>query len=210
MAKADTVKNLSGAGKCRRYRAVVVCDGNSLTQGTGGTSYPTQLAALYPSTILVINTGISGQTTQEMSATATDVRPFISAAVPSVVVAWEVRNDLYHNASVTAAQAVANLWTYCQSRRAEGAKVVAVNVSKCTTPASNLSAQDITDANAAIATDYASYADRLVDVGGIAELQNPADTNYFTDGVHMTTAGYALVANAVLAAIPSVSAMRML
>ena len=42
-----------------------------------------------------------------------------------------------------------------------------------------------------------SFADGLIGLDGVADLQNPAHQTYFADGVHLTAARNEVVANAI-------------
>lgn len=176
----------------------IVCAGNSLTAGQGGTPYPTQLAALRPSDV-VVNVGVASRTTPTVDAQAlTEVDPY-GAAVgkKNICVFWEVRNHMY-SSSATPAQAISALETACLARRKRGFKVIVCD----TMPTSSYGTGTWTSANRVIVNGlisdgYASFADALVKLSDVAGLQDASSTTYFVDGVHCTTAGYALVAAAV-------------
>lgn len=133
---------------------IIVCDGNSLTFGagsTGGNTYPAQLYTALgggstrgiepgPSgargngnpTNTVLNFGVSGQTSANMIADASqqiDVPWYNATAYPRrrILVCGEGTNDIA-NSGLTAAQAWASLQSYCRARLAAGWYVIA-----CTT-----------------------------------------------------------------------------
>lgn len=178
----------------------VVFDGNSLTVGTGvsaGETYPEQFAQFFLGKSTVTNLGVSSQTTQDMLAdVASQVQPLYNGAkFDNVAVVWEGTNDLYFGA--TAAQAYANLVSYCQAVRSYGFKAIILTItprSNGSTPASFES--DRQTVNASIRTNWESFADGIVDVGADVAI-GPDDaelnTTYYGDLVHMTVHGYARV-----------------
>lgn len=190
----------------------IVCDGNSLTiaSGMGQTPYPTQLGALLGGTWNVTNVGVSGQNTAAMLAdAATQVDVLCGAAwmgefdSGSVVVCWEGTNDLCLNEDPHAAYG--RLVTYCQGRRAAGFKAVILTI----TPRSNAGVPGSFEANrqilnALIRAGWPTFADALADVAAdprLGDAGDETDATYYLDLVHMTTAGYAIVASIVKAAI---------
>lgn len=97
----------------------ICCDGNSLTESHGsGTPYPTQLAALAPlnGLVTVVNTGISGQTTQNMIDSAADVEAAYDATKTNILVCMEGTNSIYNGR--TAAQAASDMGNYIAARLA--------------------------------------------------------------------------------------------
>lgn len=99
----------------------IACDGDSLTVGQGETSYPTQLAVLYPgATYAVVSFGNSGQTLEDMqSDAATQIdATYDPLHTRGVLVCWGGVNDF--NNGATKEQVFANLTTYVGARLAAG------------------------------------------------------------------------------------------
>lgn len=198
---------------------LIVCDGNSMTAvGEGGTaadSWPTKMATLFGnSNWQVINEGVSGQTTTDMTAdAATQIDIRCNSRRPHNVVAfWEIGNALKGGAS--AAQALADAQTYCAARKAAGFSVAVLTVP----PRTNWSPSsqgEIDDCNASLRASFpvptnhpgiflprlATFGNVLIDVAARSELSNPANGSYFADGTHLTSAGYDLIATDVKAGI---------
>jgi lysophospholipase L1-like esterase len=176
--------------------------GNSLTAGTQqqyGYSYPNQLAALLPQTCKVANMGVSGRTCAQMLAEGTTAADaFYSASFgKNVLVVWEGRNDCALGA--TKEQAYTNLATYCAARQSAGWKVIILNcIATEGVEGWNVSQPYI---NAQIAANWEDYADAFVDVAGDVRLQTTSDATYFSDTVHLTNAGYGVVAALVEPAV---------
>ena len=140
------------------------------------------------------NFAVPGQTTEHMIAdAATEIDPLV--ATPhntAVLVAWEWCNDSPNEVQAR----IDRMVEYCQARRAAGWKVVVLTNS-------SRSAEDLIrrdDVTAYIRANWPSFADALADVAAdphIGAAGTYTDPTYFVDGVHMTTAGYDIVADIV-------------
>jgi lysophospholipase L1-like esterase len=195
-----------GGGAVDLNNSVMVFDGNSLTAGQGasaGMDYPSQLIALLTSSgvagMETHNFGVSGQQTGSMIAdAATQIDPLINVGVQNILFAWEIGNDIYYNGNAVNAENA--FQTYCEARRAAGWKVI---VFTCpprnnTTPAGDDVATyntKLSASNTWIRTNYASFADALVDLAADSRLSDYTNmTYYYTDGVHLSNNGYGVVA----------------
>lgn len=160
-----------------------------------------------------VNFGVSGQTTLDMSAdAASQIDPqYSEGARRTLLVAWSGTNDLYLGAS--AATTYSRIVAYATARKAKGWRVIILSVlprSGFSTPgAFEASRQTV---NATLLADFptatgqtniwtgASYADYLVNVGAdgtIGLVGQETNTTYYADLVHLTNAGYAIVADYV-------------
>lgn len=90
----------------------IVCDGNSLTEGVGGTPYTTYLSALPPLSgqCTVSNSAIGGQTTANMTSNAADIDAAFVSGKTNILIAWEGANSIY--GGKTAEQAITDLQSY--------------------------------------------------------------------------------------------------
>lgn len=210
---AAPIRRMTGAACKRQDSAVlprIIFDGNSLSalSDSGGATnrYMYQTGRkLLPDLYECKYVASGGRTTANMIAdAATRVDAFYDAARPSnIVVAWEITNDLFFGAS--AATAYNNIVTYCQGRQAEGFQVVVLSV----LPRSGLGVPDTFEAsrqtiNTNLRANWESFADALADIGAdetIGVAGADLDTTFYIDGVHMTDAGYGLVAEIVKDAI---------
>jgi len=191
--------------------AVLVCDGNSLTQGTGAsnpatTSYPALLDADAAfSTVTTYNLGVAAQETQDMiDDAASQVDPLYNGAVDNILVAWEVGNDIFYNGSVSGA--LSRFWSYCDARRAVGFKVIVINCPPRdqSTDFGDNSAQfntKLESANTQLAAEWMSHADGFVDLAGDSRFEGYNLTYYDADKIHYTDAGYQVVKDLVKAKI---------
>lgn len=184
---------------------LVVCDGNSLTRGSGAVPYPALLSAMLGSGWTVENLGVDGQDTLDMSADAAvqiDAQLLAPGYTGTVVVAMEIGNDITQ-LGTSASAAVRRFWTYCDARRANGWKVVAVTV----LPRSDLAEADRRAVNSALRAGWADHADALADVAAdtrMGESGDNLDTAYCgSDAVHLVTLGNAVIAANVRTAIES-------
>lgn len=184
----------------------VVFDGNSLTNGhsSANPGY-TDRVVNARSPLTAYNVGVSGQTIVQMTADAvTQIDPLHSGVyTKNVVVCWEITNYL---ASIQNPTTVYNaVVSYCQARRAAGWKVVVVTCLPRTSGGLYAGFEaDRQTVNTNIRTNWATFADALADVGDDATI-GPAlasdNTTYYSDKLHLTSAGYLIVANLVGAAI---------
>jgi len=184
----------------------VVCDGNSLTAGSGASAnmdFPAQLAALLPENSVVWNYGVAGQTTVDMETDAAAQIDILFTSVDNplrgqFLLGWEATNDSYFGA--TAAQVIAHLDTYYTNRKAAARKVVAFTQlprQDAGVPG-NFETDRVNTTNpwlrdpARIGVEF----DYLCDVAAISQLSDPTNTTYYdADKVHLNDAGYTLVAN---------------
>jgi lysophospholipase L1-like esterase len=199
------------------YPYIIVFDGNSLTadRGTASINYPQQLAEMETIRAKYKNFAKSSQTTVDMIEDAsTTVDHLYDPSKKSILVAWEITNDLFFGA--TPETAYANFVEYCQQRKAVGWRVVVINVlprsnegtptnfEKSRKAVNQKMREDFPDKtnNPTVyrSGEKGGYADFLVDVDSIPELGNPGsekNTIYYPDLVHLTTYGYTLIANSV-------------
>lgn len=176
----------------------VVCDGNSITFGVGGTAYPTQLQTLLVAQggVPVSNIAASGKTTQNLiDDFAANGAPLYTAGAELVF--FEQYNSFNpFNGNRSVAQEQALVQTYVSQAKAVGFKVWI-----CTPPPTSDS--DINDK----ITLYAEwlranhgFADGFIDLHSLAVMKPAGSTGnptYFSDSVHLTTAGSAAVAGLV-------------
>lgn len=201
-------RKVSGASPFR-VDALVVFEGDSLTQGTGsteGNDYPSQTVRLLGAyNIDKRNLGFGGQQLADMLADAEDD---IDALLPTgyprdICVLWGGVNDI--SASAAAEDIEADIETFCSGRQAAGYKVIA-----CTIAPYNSSDEHETlrlTVNTWIRGHYGDFADALADIAANEHFDAKADaldtTYYKVDGIHLTDAGYAIVAGIVKTAIES-------
>lgn len=172
-------------------RSVLVCNGNSLTAGSGapaGSSYPDQLLPL------IGGTNYWRAFKLEMSAdAASQVDPLMSNFSRKLLLAWEITDDItISNATATVAED--NWLGYCTNRLNAGWSLLTFTVipRKNFTPTMQGYANTV---NAWMRTNWQTFASGIVDVAADSRLSNFANTNYFNaDGIHLNANGYAVVA----------------
>jgi lysophospholipase L1-like esterase len=188
--------------------AVILCDGDSFTSGSGAyqgaNSYPGQLAGDFPSRS-VVNDGYGGMTLETMITEApyrvdSDQYSSWRAATPggnNVCVIHGGLNDYAAGANLATIQS--RLTTYWAARRAAGWKVIA-----CTHLPYGAGWEILRNQlNPWIRAQSALY-DRLADFGAdptIGPAGAELNTMYYWDGIHLTTAGHRIMANYVRDAI---------
>lgn len=199
--------------------AKVTCDGDSLTLGANGSGgqvtspYPSLLAGLLPGkTFTVANMGIFGQLEQSMVANffrdagvsrqCSSLRAVTSPTSPNkdTLVLWGGSNDL--NGSVSAATISGYDQSYVTTARAEGFAKIYL----CTVIARGTFIGQEPQRLALNATRLSTWAamgyDGCIDLAADARLSDSTNTTYYAaDTVHLTQAGYAVVASLVAPAI---------
>ena len=147
---------------------------------------------------------------------ATTIDPYYSPGTNrTMLIAWGGTNDLYFGAS--AATAYSNIKTYAQARKNAGWRVVILSILPRTAGSPPASFEtDRQTVNAALLADFpiatgqtnitsgGAYADYLINIGAdttIGLAGQTTNTTYYADLVHLTNAGYAIVADYVKRAI---------
>jgi|SRR5215813_4790357 len=184
---------------------LIVFDGNSLTAGysvTDRAAYPAQCVKLLATPVATFNKGLNSAVTRRLVNRApTEIDPFFSPERKwNVVVMWEGSNAITEGAS--AQGAFAGYKKYAADRRAKGWKVIVLSVLPRTVGAYKTPAtfeQQRQEFNRLLRSDH-RWVDGFVDIGAdptIGQAGADADRTYYADGVHLTFAGYGIVARAV-------------
>jgi len=190
-------------------RGLVVFDGCSLVDDAGvarDAGMPAQVMALLPGGLDMKNLGVGGQTTQMMAADAgTEVDPlYATSRRCNILVCWEGTNDLILGTAppYDARQAYRHLAAYCKARQRAGFRVVICTVLPRGRSAAFYDARNAL--NAELRAHWRSFADALADVAAnmtIGADGAETDATYYRDTVHLTAAGYAIVAREVAGAV---------
>lgn len=181
--------------------------GDSLTSGTGssgGNDYPHQLMALLGSGYYLLNLGVSGSATTTIEAQQGAAANAYFHADPTVIdIIWIGTNDIAGGAD--AATISTNISTIHAARKTAHptVKTVAVTIIDRTTFDAAKDAVRAT-LNTDLVDNYVALGfDATCDLRGIPQLEDSTNTTYFTDGTHLTNAGYALVAAAMAPVVQS-------
>lgn len=178
---------------------LIFFDGNSLVLGqnsSAGNDYPSRVMAQtgFTTNLDYVNSGTGSRTgATQLAAFPTRAAPaFAGSQAKKVYVCWEITNDLSNGA--TAAQAVANVQACCQAAKAAGATTTVVQT--CIRRSDFVGAGETARVAANnLLKALPSGIDVCVDTAAISQLSDPSNTTYFSaDGVHLTDAGYNLVA----------------
>ena len=190
-------------------RGLVVFDGCSLVDDAGvmpEDGMPAQVMGLLPGGLDMNNLGVGGQSTQMMAAdAATEVDPLYDVGRPAnILVCWEGTNDLVYGSArpYDAWQAYRHLAAYCEARQRAGFRVVICTVLPRGRSAAFYDARNAL--NAELRANWRSFADALADVAAnktIGADGAETDVTYYRDTVHLTAAGYAIVAAVVADAV---------
>lgn len=188
----------------------LVCEGDSLTVGfDSGTNYPIYLAQLYTDNRMVSiqNWGLPGDTIANMlGEAATQIDPEYDARKGrNFLCVWAGTNDMGSGTS-DVTTTYNNYVTYCAARRAAGFKVLSFTIINRADTHNALWDTGQPIFNSTIRANWQSYADALIDVQAQTNLQDPTNLTYFqSDKIHLTGAGYRIVAGLVKTAIDSLN-----
>lgn len=186
---------------------IIVYEGDSLTY-----------VDIYPNAVETLLDIRTGSTTFNVAASGERLSPtmiddaaaqvdvhYSASAFRNIAILWAGTNDfgLYENLS--AADLHVYIQTWCAARKAVGFQVVVCTL----TPRSIIGTPENFESrriqlNALIRANYATYADGLADLAADSRIGNAGDeqdTTYYLDLLHMTAAGYAIVAEIVANAI---------
>ncbi len=207
--------------KCSASTVSMRGDGNSLMAGVGGNSLTYQLENRAPMLGAVINNyGVPGQTTLDMISDASTTDAGWVAGKPNVLLLWEGSNNIC-NIGRSAAQSVADMGTYIAARQAVHPwKIVLLtclprqtNNGQAQTTSQSL---ELDQYNTLLRANYRAIgAHVLVDVRQSGSPFNMADYNMATfnnmatanglwasgetdNHIHLSTAGYSVVADYIV------------
>lgn len=190
---------------------LIVCDGNSITLGFGvgaSDAYPAKLGTSLGNAYAVVNYGVTSQTTANMSSdAATQIDSTLPAySTSGVLIAWEATNDIYSGADLATCQSRWN--TYFSARASAGwasggSKLVAMTcIARGNFPDQPGMSAILNSWNTWLRANYTMYATHLVDLAADARLSDFNDTTYYqADKCHLTSAGNAVVAGLIEAAL---------
>lgn len=192
------------------YMSTVSCWGDSLTNGTGGTPYPTALSAI--TGYITINNGVGGYTSTQI------LNLFIAAPTqwPNLTIIWSGRNNYTDTATI-----LANIATMVADLGHDGYLILSVlNGNYVPYEAVGGAGYNlIISLNNQLATIYGS---KYLDVRSIlVAAYNPSipqdvtdhtndipPSSLRSDNIHLNTAGYALVASSINAVIANLRGTR--
>jgi lysophospholipase L1-like esterase len=189
----------------------VVCEGDSLTEGygaTAGNTYPELLVAKYLADdaikITATNMGVGGQTVATMIVNASTTIDPLLGDYKRALIFWGGVNDL--GTSATAETVYQRILTYCTARKAAGWNVFACTILPQDHYTSILDFEDKrVYVNNKIRTELIDVVDGIIDFTTDENIGQKGDetnlTYYNADKIHLTDAGYAIVANMVYAGI---------
>lgn len=194
--------------------SAIVFEGDSLTEGDQAfaNAYPTVLMAALTGNHDWINTGVSGQTLATMATDrAAQIDPFYSAGIArNVCVMWGGTNDMSTaGGNQTAATTLTRYYAHADALRTAGFSTIGLTM----LPRSDAGIPgDFNTKRATFNTDvranWASHLDALVDVAADTRIGDDGDsddlTYYAADKVHLTIAGYQIIADLVAPALAAV------
>ncbi len=195
-----TSQNIIGTLEAKGISPFIMFIGDSLTYGSGASDvahrYPFQAMALIGGHNF-INLGIGSANIKDLNDhVSTSIDQLVNPSYKFILPVWIGAND----GTTPISTFTKDLAFYWQERRAAGFKIIAFTV----LPQGEERAFEKTQVamNDWIRANWASYCDGLVDVAAAPELQDPTNLIYFNkDKVHLTDAGYEIVAKLVSQAV---------
>lgn len=200
-----SVSPANGPGTAQ-FPTNIVTDGDSLTVGYPGgvpNSYPGQLAERLGQE--VTNIGVDGATTADVIAThIAQADALYDPNMKNFYILGIGTNDLLNSVGTSTVQT--NIASIITGRRAVGYTVIVLTI----TPSNYATAPGGYQAARTVINNWlaagSTTADLVCDVGSDPFISDPNDTTFYTgDKLHMTTAGYAVVAINVTAAVQRIN-----
>jgi lysophospholipase L1-like esterase len=181
--------------------SLLITDGDSISADGIWQSYVTTTE-----TFSIVNVAVSGRTLQQMQeasflsvdkATSTKNRR-------NVVTIFGGTNNFFFGQTLE--ETYNSLLAYCAARRKAGLKVIVVTMmSRTGTGAGGATLDSFKNSyNTLIRANWSQFADGMADVAANANLGADgayANTTYFYDGIHPTTAGYAIIGPIIATAV---------
>jgi hypothetical protein len=190
----------------------VIFHGNSLFHLSNGNVFygfaVSNLVRPQLTNVVVQDYSYQGKTTAQLLAEfPTVVEPFVNEG--DVIILWDGRNSMANNiGNETPAQALLDVKSYCSYVKALGLKVITLTC--IPTNVLYVADADRLTFNSAMLADQ-SFCDAVVDPCALTEFDSVLDlTNliyYNADQIHLTTAGYTLIANILVSPIQTVLAL---
>ncbi len=189
----------------------LIFEGDSLSAGynlPNDDSYPSQLAAQFSNDIESNVSSAGDWISSMLNEAVTQVDPLYSPiAYKNICVLWGGCNDFRTKTPKDTVETVYNnIVSYCQARKAVGWQVIVLTLAPDVNGGFTGYEAFRLELNAFIRENYATFADALADVGNdaiIGQIANMPNETYWIDYIHMTAAGYAIVADYVKTAIDS-------
>lgn len=182
--------------RVRTPLVAVVFDGQSfnLLPGPLNGGYPVTLMNTYFPTIAWSNVSIGAMSWTKLSATATH-RCYVHGndGLTTVLIMNGGTNDITSEAD-SGATLYADQGAYATAAKAAGFDLI---ICLTLTKANSMSGTEDTNRlnnNTLVIADASNYFDGVVQVAEDSRMSDPTDTTYFSDGVHWTAAGCAVVA----------------
>lgn len=201
-------------------RRILMMDGDSITAGTGASPSSNSWAELLKAELgitswFTINQAASGQTVADRtagggpsewmrkSAATVEFLPALRTQGKNILIAWAGTNDLFYGAS--ASSAFDEYKAYCQDARSAGYLVIASTMLDRNTAGGSWTRAAMTTFNTSVRSDWATFADALVDPSTADSRFDDRTSALFADGVHPSNAGHAVLHPLFKVALDSLS-----
>jgi lysophospholipase L1-like esterase len=187
----------------------IIFDGNSLTAGSGATAgndYPSVVMDNYSENWARRNIGKSGQTLRQMIDSRGDVPEVLTGIVDNIYICWGGHNDFAGGADVDTV--LKRTEVCCSLAQTDGYTVIVMAMLPSTYSGQPAKLDSMRCAyNDSLRAQYSGWADAMVELDQDADIGQDGDQNnttfYSADKIHLTNAGYAIVADSVIAEVDS-------
>ena len=182
----------------------IVFEGDSLTEGYTMVGSGTATGDTYPGRVIAGLTALGyiasgtnlGRYNDELSNLETQIQTITTKldalSHRNIACVWIGSNDLY---TFTGTQVHTALISYCNKLRTMGYRVVVSTITPRSTYPTNWDTERLA-LNTLIRNNYQTYADKLVDLANVTELNtNIGSSPYYIDDVHFSAVGYQIVAD---------------
>lgn len=190
------------SGMIGQVPANVIPVGDSLTDGIGQTSWPSQAQALMLDATWIDAIGIPSATLSAvMASQMTNIANKYMPAMRNVLVLWLGTNDFFYGA--TPAQVIERYWQFCDRVRRTGWYIVACSM----IPRGNVLQSNIDAFNQAHQQGWRNHASAAVYLHKIRGLSSWNSTYWLpteAEKTHLSSAGYGLVAKAISGAVRTI------
>jgi len=190
------ILNVSICGDRPTKRDLIVCDGNSLTEGFGSSSIDNS----YPGLLKkggwnTVNLGVSGQQASTMILNAPEKIDTLWMK-GAWVVFWEGINSFVTHENHSPEDGYSLLKTYIKDRKSRGFKTIVVTMIPTGHPTFlSRGIENFRKEYNRLIRDNSASADLIVDLSKDPRLENAMDDMYFnaSDRIHLTNEGYQAV-----------------
>lgn len=188
----------------------IVCAGNSLTGVTP--NYPTKLQdTLSASSYQIVNKGIGGQSIEQMNTRYPSTISILPIYKKNVLIYWEGINSIMTSGNPHADSIYREMKRYGLQARGTGKWDKIIVMTTLPFDTSNVWNKSRDTLNGLLISHYAEFCDTVIDLcadANIGQWGDQLNTTFYTDKVHPTDAGQAIVMRMVYTALKNLKVIN--